>query len=354
METESSSSDNTEKLVCQLGLDINQKCSDFCKISKVKKEISEEINCLAALKIENFMLKGGFNFQIALKAFQVAPKEILEGFLNKDKSHYELFSYLLKIDLPESAATRALSLSNQSLYHILNSSFDSYLIYRDEQSIESYQKDFFSVGQNQFWRLISTEKIFSLISYCIRTENDMKISGLLLMLLDVDDLIKLKDAINLNEDETLRLYCSIIDEMNLLLKTYPHLYNHLLDVFKNYPDYLEIFKDYETDVIKTQRINDFIERFIEKYKNERSQSGLLQRLHTELSGLNLEEIKIILNRIIEKGVINRNQADMLIEFFTHGTFQFMEKISKNQKKNEHPIITMHSSDIDLSNPITKK
>ena len=293
----------------------NYECRTILENNQWAKDLCE--NCLAAEKIHNFIL-GKTSFHVALSAFRSSPIRLLEKFMD-DYGFYDVINYFLQVEIEYSTEV-AERLSEKYLYQIFKQEFSNYSNYYKKNGSPT----FFEIKANRFWTSLSAEKVFKIIYYFICKEEDPRLAAQFLTLIPAAELIDLKEKVGINYDEEIRLFIALDDDICLLARSNPYLFEYLLEVFKDEVGFVDIFKEFEKEAKFSKRVDRYVEGIHAREKNSDGHVSL-QWIFNELTGLPEYETSAILSTLKRREVVTESEASFLMDMLFPESFEEKRK-----------------------------
>ncbi|MCP5498984.1 MAG: hypothetical protein H7A25_03725 [Leptospiraceae bacterium] len=323
--------DNNESKIkkCFLDTDIYRRCADNCKVNLTSnpwmRSKLDEI-CIANKKLSTFV-DGENAFTVAISAFLQAQPIIIETFINSSDSNLDLARYFFGICEPEDISEIVESLSDESIYKILDSDYRNYLEVRKMFGRSPEAINYFAMKSSRYWALVSPGRICRLIVFLIRTKQRFNLASQFLLILPPEVISEITHYTNLSEDDERNLYLSLEDNIYNLPLISPKIYDHMLRLFQ---DNMEIYFILETmqELVKRRLKIDEITRSFVRYHKRVGMKFTIQWIYSELFGLEYELVVEVLGQLKEKEYITVSEKSTLQALLKTGNMDFMKDLKQ--------------------------
>lgn len=297
---------------CFLDTLIYEICPENCRaaLADNKKWLGSVSKiCIAKVKMREFVY-GSNTFTVAISAFLQAQPEIIDEFAREDNSTLDLVRYFFNICDPEQVKDTAEQISNEVLFKILALDYENYLNIRKLLGKNKVPPTYFGMKSSRFWKLISQERICSMIVYLIREKQIYQLAGQFLMILSPEVISQFHKYTNLSEEDEKNLFLALEDNIYQIPLISPKIYDHMLKLFQ---DNFEIYFVLETmgELVKRRsEIEDIVNSFI-KYQKTVNQKLSIQWIYSELYGLEYELVVEVLGQLAENNFITVSEKHTL-------------------------------------------
>lgn len=307
---------------CFLDTIVFQACPENCKpVLADNKKWMGNIGrmCVAKAKMREFVY-GANTFTVAISAFLQAQPEIINEFANEDSSTLDLVRYFFNICEPEQVSGIVENISNEVLYKILALDYENYLNLRKMVGKNKVAQNYFSMKSSRFWKMVSQERICSVIVYLIREKQIYQLAAQFLMILSPEVISQFNKYTDLNEEDERNLFLALEDNIYQIPLISPKIYDHMLELFK---DNFEIFFVLETmgELVKRRaEIEDVTQSFL-RYHKKNNQKLSIQWIYSELFGLEYELVVEVLGQLTESSFISLSEKYTLQALLKTGSLE---------------------------------
>lgn len=280
--------------------------------------------CVAKAKMREFIY-GTNTFTVAISAFFQAQPEIIDEFAKEDNSTLDLIRYFLNICEPEQVKDVVEEMSNEVLFKILALDYENYLNIKKLLGKNKVPPTYFGMKTSRFWKLISQEKICSMIVYLIREKQIYQLAGQFLMILSPEVISQFDKYTDLSEEDEKNLFLALEDNIYQIPLISPKIYDHMLKLFQ---DNFEIYFVLETmgELVKRRaEIEDIVHSFI-NYQKTINQKLSIQWIYSELYGLEYELVVEVLGQLAENNFITLSEKNTLQALLKTGSLDALGDI----------------------------
>ncbi|HMV79110.1 MAG TPA: hypothetical protein PL048_03305 [Leptospiraceae bacterium] len=280
--------------------------------------------CIARKKLDEFM-EGSNTFSVAISAFTQCQPAILDIFASKSEAALDLIRYFFSISEPEETRQIAEKMSNEILYRILAKDYENFVNIQKMVDRRKAAVNYFAVKSSAFWKLMSQERLCSIIVFLVRDVHEYKLAAQFLMILSPEVISQFTKFTNLSEDDERNLFLALEDNIYNIPLVSPKIYGHMLELFK---DEFEIFFVLETMgplVKRRAEIEDISMSFL-RYHKRTGQKLSIQWIYSELFGLEYELVVEILNQLMENEFITLSEKHTLQALLKTGSLESLSEV----------------------------